>query len=77
MRVLRDEITALIEPGCTEGLVGGASAQLVTITMKDWPSEDRQALPDSTIYIRPAEARELAVRLLELAEHAAGMVRER
>jgi hypothetical protein len=74
MRELRFDITARIERGQTERLIDGSSRQLVTVILSD-PAPDpddppTRRWPPAAVTLRPAEARELAFCLLELAEHA-------
>jgi hypothetical protein len=75
MRQHHWDIAAEIEPGQTEGRVDGSALQLVTVIMSDPPPDPdvhppvRRQLP-AAVTLRPTEARELAFRLLELAEHA-------
>jgi hypothetical protein len=68
----RDEIRALLDPEQTEGLVDGRSLQHVSVILTDdQPEEpDRRWRPPAAITLLPCQARELALELLELAEHA-------
>lgn len=66
----RWEIDAHIEPGVHEHLVDGARRELVTVCLFDTPDEDQPLSEPVATRLRPGEARELAFRLLELAEHA-------
>ncbi len=75
MRLHRYEAGARIEPGQTEALIDRSLLQLVTLALTDaGPVIDEQGRerrrPDVVSHLRPTEARELALRLLSLAEHA-------
>ena len=74
MTELRCDIIARIERGHTECRIDGSSLQLVSVILSD-PSPDpddppTRQRPPAAVALRPAEARELAFCLLELAEHA-------
>jgi hypothetical protein len=62
--------------GMTEHCVDGSALQLVTVCLSDGPGELSNELGAPVTrapvvsYLRPSEARELAFRLLELAELA-------
>jgi hypothetical protein len=74
----RFEARALLEDGMTEGLIGGATQQLVTVCLSDEGageiSDERgePIAPTAPVvsYLRPSQARALAFCLLELAELA-------
>jgi hypothetical protein len=74
MSEVRWDITAVIEPGQTEGLAGGGWLQLVSVILSD-PEPDPDDPPTrwlapAVVTLNPREARELAFCLLELAEQA-------
>lgn len=70
----RDQAHATITPGEHERCPGGERLQLVSIALTDGGTvahddgTDRQ--PDVLCSLRPTEARQLADRLLRLADHA-------
>jgi hypothetical protein len=74
----RFEARARLEDGMTEGLIGGAAQQLVTVCLSDdgageISDERGQSIapaPPVVSYLRPSQARALAFCLLELAELA-------
>ncbi len=71
----RFEADVLIDPGQTEGLIGGGLGQLVSLELHDGPGiVDDLGRPASEppvrCSVRPDEARELAFELLVAAERA-------
>jgi hypothetical protein len=64
--------------GMTEGRVGGGSLELVTVCLQDDDAGELcdehvrpvAPVPEVVTHLRPSDARELAFRLLELAELA-------
>lgn len=71
----RFEIRALLDPACTERLIGGGRRQLVTVELHDGPGYlDELGRPASEpavrSSVRPEDARELAFCLLAAAERA-------
>ena len=74
----RFEARARLEDGMTEGLIGGAAQQLVTLCLSDDDageiSDERgkpiAPAPPVVSHLRPSQARALAFCLLELAELA-------
>jgi hypothetical protein len=71
----RFEAHATITPGEHELTIGGARLQLVCVALSDggplWRDDGTSyQRADVVCPLRPAEARALAARLLELADHA-------
>ncbi len=71
----RHDVHATITPGAHERVLAGARLQLISIALTDLdpaiaPGEDPGQRPDVICHLRPSEARELANRLQELADHA-------
>ncbi|MGH2805487.1 MAG: hypothetical protein ACRDL4_20995 [Thermoleophilaceae bacterium] len=71
----RFEAHATIRPGEHEHRLDGSGLQLVRIVLTDHrpvvaPDGAEHRRPDVVCRLRPSEARELAARLLTLAEHA-------
>jgi hypothetical protein len=79
----RWEAWARVEDGMTEACVGGGVLQLVTVCLSDdgaGEMSDELGRPVKRVpvvsHLRPSEARELALCLLELAELADGRSEE-
>jgi hypothetical protein len=72
----RFETQARVEDGMTEGRVDGSALQLVTVCLSDGSGEVSNELGEPATrapvvsYLRPSEARERALGLLELTELA-------
>jgi hypothetical protein len=76
MTVYYSDITALIEPEQSDPLMGGGRLQDVSVILTDnYP--DRPPERPAAIALTPADARELAFCLLELAEQADQMSTKR
>jgi hypothetical protein len=76
----RFEAHACVEPGECEVLLDGRRLQLVRVVLTDCGPITRDdgssyRRPDVLCPLRPSEARELALRLLELASHRTGTTR--
>lgn len=72
----RCEIHALIDPEHTELLPHGSVHQHVSLIMSDPPQIDEHSPPclaASVVTLRPEQARQLACKLLKLADQAAQM----
>lgn len=68
MTVYYSDITALIDPEQFDLIAGGRFQDVSVILTDDYP--DRPPERPAAIALTPADARELAFCLLELAEHA-------
>jgi hypothetical protein len=69
MTVYYSDITALIDPEQSDPVMGGGRLQDVSVILTDnYP--DRPPERPAAIALTPADARELAFCLLELAEQA-------
>jgi hypothetical protein len=71
----RFEATARVDAGQRERRVDGTALQLVSVLLTDaGPVIDEDGRerrrPDAISYLRPSEARALAIALLALADHA-------
>ena len=76
MTVYYSDITALIDPEQFDPLLGGGRLQDVGVILTDnYP--DRPPARPAAIALTPADARELAFSLLELAEQADQMSTKR
>jgi hypothetical protein len=79
----RFEAHATIEPGEHELNVDHEHVQLVRVVLTDngpvidASGEDEHRRPDVVCPLRPADARRLAQRLLDLADHATSIERTR
>ncbi len=71
----RHEAHATITPGAHERVLGGARLPLVSIALTDHdpataPDDGPGQRADVICQLRPSQARQLATRLQELADHA-------
>jgi hypothetical protein len=77
----RSDVAAEVLSGRHERLIGGGRMQLVTLRLHDGPGVDDEhdqpsSRPGVFCDLRASEARRLAVRLLDCAQHAEALRRE-